>query len=782
MHTQRYLFLGAALFLGSGFLVPAWAQTAAGNGTGSADTGTGSTLEEIVVTAEKRQENLQTTPIAISSLNSSELATAGVYDFSRLQQLAPDVTITRIVGSISIGIRGVAPLSNGPTTENPTSISIDGAYIDRPSALDGLFFDLARIEVLKGPQGTLYGRNSSGGAVNIITNDPTPEFGGSATVQGGNFGLFRGEGVLNMPVTDSFALRLAVRDYQHSSYYEASDQGDADQKSARLKGLWTISDKSRLLFSFDYQKVEQEATPGAGNVLGTTPGVTYGGPIGGSGGGIPSDPWNNSAIFTPAVRSLSYFNVTDWGLMSQFDHEFDPATLTIQVAHRDESLNQASPGISAAVVAGTAPGPYVMEAFPTFQTNPLQTHSTTAEVRLASTSKTPVQWVAGLFSMISTTESASVLYLTPNPTSPTAAVDNPYQHAESYAAFGQATWTPFDPLHITLGVRDTNDYKVATGAEFLGAPPVHYTPGPTAADRDHATFNQPSGKFGVAYDLAPQSMVYADVARGYQSGGFSYGSQFKFEPETNLAYEVGTKNRFADDRVQVNADLFYYDYRNKVVTIMLRPNPLNPFLVDLTTANAGKVMYRGGETDLLWAVTPVDRLHAYMSFVQARYLSYLPDTPTITSLTDLSHTPLVQPEWSGKLDYTHSFQTGFGVFDWTLTGHFIGSSPLAVGGQNLCLGPANPIAACGARYQPILGAEPYQLSQGAYWLADTSLSFTPPSGRWNVTAFCNNCGNIRRLQSEAIASVNATLDPQQGLMTGSVILPRTYSLIASAKF
>ena len=739
-------------------------------------------LEEVVVTAQKREENLQQTPIAITALNPQDMARQGVRDFTNLDKLVPDVSISRTVGSMTIGIRGIFPVANSPTTESPNAVHIDGAYIDRPSGLDGLFYDVQRVEVLKGPQGTLYGRNTASGAVNILTNNPGPQFAAGIDAEVGNYSLRRVEGMLNVPVSDSFALRLAVRDYEHDGYYRQTGFSDANQKSARLKGLWKISDADRLLMSADYQRIRQGGTPGStivGYTANTVPSTA-----------VPKDPFDPTAA-VGTNGDPYFFDVNHWGLMAQYDHDFEPATLTVQLAHRDLEVDQAPQGFAAASVNG--PNPFTPPSLPvstlvqpTWFHNTVNSNWSSLEARLTSSSKAPLEWVAGLYAFRASTESVATQYQ-PTPTvfplvvPPFFEVANPLHHSRSYAAFGQATWTPLDPLHITLGVRYNYDWKEAAVAQsFFGGPRVYNpTTFPTNGDTLEDHWTKTTGRLGVSYDLTSSNMVYASVSTGYQAGGYGYGTTPKFEPEKNTAYEVGSKNRFFNDRLQVNADFFYYDYKNKVINIFrVTPQLFGPPLFDLSVTNAGKLRYEGGSVDVLWAATSADTFNISAAYLSARYLDFITSAGGPgQAMTDASDTPQIGPKWTGKVNYMHTLTFSAGTLDLNIGAQYRGKTLLT-----------SVVSQCGADATlvncafPIPTAQPARFYGDDYWIGDVSLRYAPTGGKWSVTAYVNNVTDEQKVVSQTILVPNSTFYPQEGVLTGVYTQPRTYGAIVSFKF
>jgi iron complex outermembrane recepter protein len=731
------------------------------------------TLQEVVVTAERREETVQKSPLAIAVIDPDELSQRGVKDFSNIDKLLPDVSVDRIVGSFRISIRGIQSGATSPTTETPNAVHVDGAYIDRPGALDALFYDVQRMEVLKGPQGTLYGRNTPAGVVNIITNEPGKEFGGNGRLELGSYSLLSAEGALNMPVSDNFALRLAVREYKHDGYFK-SGFDDADQQSARLKGLWTISDTAKLRFSLDFQKIDQSATPGS-NIVGYTADTTATPAT----VPVPRDPFDDRGV-NGAVASKYFFKVDNKGLMAQFDKSLSFADLTVQAAYRKFNVKQTSPGISD---GAPPPQPTLAIAIPTLFNDPVDSKWSTLEARLASTGKSNLDWVVGAFSFNSTTDWAADNY---QPA--TLAFAGPaffslggHQTARSYAIFGQTTWTPVERLHLTAGLRYNNDHKKANSFEsfpLLGIPATRY---PATGDSEE-TWTKVTGTGRVAFDITPQNMIYASYSTGYQAGGYGYGSTPKFQPETNNAYEIGSKNRFLNDRLQLNAELYHYDDKGHVVNIFRLLNPGTPQQAfDLSLVNVGHIRYQGVSLDLQWAASAADRVRVGWSYIDGKYVDFVQPGPVISQY---SGEPVNGPKTTGRIDYTHTFRLAQGSLDLNLAGQYRGDALLVNIVKGCVSSPSNEFVCNSAipNNGNVASRVPTKISESAYWLADVSLQYTAPSDRWSITGYVNNAFDQRSYVSKGIQSASGSLFPQTGVITGTVTLPRTYGVIGTIRF
>jgi iron complex outermembrane receptor protein len=203
-------------------------------------TGVG-TLEEVIVTAARREQSVQTASLDISVVSGDTLARSGVAQAADLANVVPGLSISTGGSAVSTYLRGVGNYATDASAESAIAYSINGVYIARPSGIGSIFFDLERVEVLKGPQGTLYGRNATGGAINLITRQPTQEFSGDVSVDVGNYDLHRFAGAVSGGVTDTLALRFAGQYTKHNGYL-TDGYDDEDSRAGRLTALWKPND------------------------------------------------------------------------------------------------------------------------------------------------------------------------------------------------------------------------------------------------------------------------------------------------------------------------------------------------------------------------------------------------------------------------------------------------------------------------------------------------------------------------------------------------------------
>ncbi|HEY6924196.1 MAG TPA: TonB-dependent receptor plug domain-containing protein, partial [Steroidobacteraceae bacterium] len=224
----------------------AWAQEAADSAPGAAS------LQEIVVTAQRRQENLQTAALPVSALSAEQLASAGTTKVQDLTQLIPALQVSQAAGPYPLYfLRGVGNFNGNSLSDAAVALSVDGVYIARPSSTVGMFYDLDRVEVLKGPQGTLYGRNATGGAINVITRKPTGEFGADASIDIGNHDLVKVDADLNLPLNDKVAARLSAQSIDRQGFM-TDGTDDENGRAARAQLRAEATDTLTLNVAADF--------------------------------------------------------------------------------------------------------------------------------------------------------------------------------------------------------------------------------------------------------------------------------------------------------------------------------------------------------------------------------------------------------------------------------------------------------------------------------------------------------------------------------------------------
>ncbi|MBX5461950.1 MAG: TonB-dependent receptor [Steroidobacteraceae bacterium] len=553
----------------------------------STTSGGQATLEEVVVTAARREQSVQTSSLSIAVLGGGSLANAGVTQATDLGTVVPGLTVSLGGGTNQTYLRGVGSFATDASAESAIAYNINGVYISRPSGVGPIFFDLERVEVLKGPQGTLYGRNASGGAINLITRRPTLEPTGELTIDFGNFDQRRVTGAIGGGLTDTLAVRAAAQ-YNKRDGYLSDGYNDQDSLAGRLTALWTPSDSVSLLVTGEYSDIDSQGEATVKRSM-LTP--------------EPHDAWEGPSVgltqqpptaFIPGGTQIlddGFNDIRIWALSAQLDADLGPATLTFIPAYRDTDI---------AYLTYT-PGFW----FRTNETSKQQSY----ELRLANDGSV-LKWVAGLYYF---DEDQTQLYHLQARPIQESMVNTPL-FTRSYAAFGEVTYSLTDQLRLIGGVRYSEDKKRQEGFTQAVLPTVA-----TTDNTGRRTFNDVNWRAGVEYDLTPQNMLFFTAATGFKAGGFFPSvpaPNNSFEPEELTAFTLGSRNRFLDQRLQVNIETFYWDYRDKQERF-LGATPAGT--TGLLTTNAGKATLYGANVDVVFKPTRDDTLRFAVEYLNSEY-------------------------------------------------------------------------------------------------------------------------------------------------------------------
>ena len=539
-------------------------------------------LEEIIVTAQKRAESAQDVPIALTVFDSSVLARANITRIEEIVMRTPNFTMMRVnVGEPQFYIRGVGSNSDSAAGDPTVGVFQDEIYVGRISGAAFDVFDMERVEVLRGPQGTLFGRNTSGGAVNFIPKRPEQDFYASAELSYGNYDAIDGRLVVNGGLTDSVAGRLSLSRRERSGFSEnittGADLDDEDNWSVRGQLLFTPSDSSRLLLGYDYVTDDSE-----GNARVPFP-VFDTGQVGAA---------NNLAL--AALRAIwpagsdvrkSYSVPESFqereinGLTVRYENDASYGSWTVLGGWRDvqlswlEDLDGLKP-FGFPPVTPPFPQPYGWVLKNRDEADE-DAEQYSLEVRLTSPADARVFWVGGLYYFTETVDRTES-FLTQFSLLPAAGGDVTFVQdvdSESYAAFGQITYPFTDRFSMTLGLRYTEDEK---DARQIGrnndpndaTPGIPLFPGQpydvTASDSWEST----TGRFGVDYRTESGQLLYASASKGFKSGIFPSQNNVVQNvgvatPEEEVwSYEIGAKTEWFDRTLRVNLALFHMDYED----------------------------------------------------------------------------------------------------------------------------------------------------------------------------------------------------------------------------
>jgi iron complex outermembrane receptor protein len=794
----------------------------------SASGASAAAIEEIVVTAQRREQNVQKASVPIDVVSGDELRNANVLKVTDLSAVVPGLQIGQGAGPTQIYIRGVGDFGSTPINNPAVAANIDGVYVARAQALEGNFFDVARVEVLEGPQGTLYGRNASGGAINIITNRPSFDaVSGYADLEAGNYSMREFQGALNLPLSADLAVRLAGQAVDRDGYISTTGGDDDKHQAARLQVLWR-ADNVTLLVAGDYAHVggvgpdfvvmsNDHAGTGSPYTSALSPaarsyfyaasatqslcvpgGFFPGYPVGGDCPAVapyptPPFPPGTAGPYDSLVAFPSTMPRQDnkfYDAHAELTVDFGSAQLTVLPAHRVAELDNT-----------TFPGSFLYTSQGTSTANSM-------EVRLGGT-RSDIKWVGGLYYFKETYDS--------NETIDAGLVQNnspvTNQSTRSEAAFGEVTFSITPATRLIAGARYTSDTKFLATTLTANPPTIAFLPvspqgtvcflalpKPCTLETiaGNATFDKPTWKVGFEHDVARDSMLYATASRGFKAGGFNQAASAtnpatpsEFAPETLTAYELGSKNRFFDERVQVNLELFYWDYQNHQEPHI---NLDGQDQIAFAYTNAGKATSSGADLQVVWQVTRADRLNAGVEYNHSYYNSFSYDVPNNASggpfargagngfgSTDplsplaantgcatsaITAGPLVggvhvdcsgyqllhAPTWTGSAGFSHRFTFASGdSLTLALDAEYAGPQWLAI---------------------DFLAAE----RAPSYVTANAALTYVAPGNRWSVTAFGRN------LTNETVDTVAFENPFIAGYVTGNVGPPRTCGVRLSTRF
>ena len=562
-------------------------------------------VEEVVVTAQRRAENIQNVPISIQAFSGDKLEAAGVTGVEQLQMMTPGLTMSRSATASTPFIRGIGSAAAGAGNEAAVALYVDGVYHELTFANTNSLPDVSRIEVLKGPQGTLYGRNTTGGLINIITKDPSQTRSGDFAVSWGNYEILEAKGFLTGGLTDNIAVAV-------SGYVRQQGKGfgrnltvggrisQRDEESVRGKIRYDSGD-TRITLAADYahvsddRGVQRDAVPGA--IMGL-PGqpetwtIFNGRWHDVQTGSLPrsSPPFRRSNGVTSGI-----FNSEDLGVSLTIEHSFNGFDAISISAYRDADVE---------LFADSDEGrPFLSDALVDFGTK-----NFTQEVRLTSNNDGRVNWIVGAFYL----DGDSVSYLE------VPIVIAGQVLTKSYSAFAEVGFKLFeDAGTLTFGGRYTIDKRRIRGS--LGGNPDFGQPGfplPPPGIDPSTTWKKPTFRVVYSHQLNHDLMAYASYNRGFKSGNYNLvpATSKAYDPEVLDAFEAGFKSTLADGRVHFNAAAFYYDY--KALQLQVATN------VSADIVNAAGAEVKGAEAEFSALVTDGLTLDLGASYIDGKYTNF----------------------------------------------------------------------------------------------------------------------------------------------------------------
>ncbi len=743
-------------------------------------------LQDIIVTAQQRGENLQKAALAVAVVSGADLLNSGTRGIDSLSRLVPSLVVTPSSQGNLVFIRGVGNFSFTPNSDPATAYNLDGVYVGRSSSTFGTFFDLERVEVLKGPQGTLYGRNATAGAINILPVQPLlGETSGYGSVSYGNFNAITSEGAVNLGLGANAGFRLSATYAKHDGYNH-DGTGNDDQAGVRAQFKVKLTPGLTVRIDADYAQLRgfgsQTSYVGSFNPLLGPSSITP--------AGLPV----NEGLFTAAAQT---YRATHGFAGSLAGRLLDPLAVRPFV-HNDVY------GISYHVDWRTPIGTFsVIPAWRHGDKNNISTDSAQAigdtqqsnqysvEARLVSNQGRLLDYIVGAYYFSEQVD---------DDLHTDAAIQAGFTTARytthSPAFYGRLTLHATDWLRFTGGLRYTEDHKAFTSqsttiavvcpsglptvcstAPLLpytttlagqalypaaGGRPVVSAPGVLIARIDDASgsklnTNKVTYRGAVEIDAGPRSLLYGSIETGYRAGGFNPGDNFG--PETITAYTIGAKNRFLNNRLQLNLEAFDWKYRGQQLTY-LGIDPRGS--VGVLTQNVGRSTIKGAEVEARALVTPTTTLSANVQYLDARFDSFTYSTPappftgcavtrTTTFTVDCSGKPAINsPRWS--LNFGGEQVVPFGAYQVVLSADTQYRSGRYVGFEYI---------------------SPEYVDHS--WASNAQISIGAKDGRYVLAAFIRNVENNR-------FSTYATPVPGSNLIVSLPSAPRTYGLRLSGRF
>lgn len=750
-------------------------------------------IETVTVTAEKRAEDVQRVPIAVSAVTGDSLDRSGTIGFKELQNRVPSLRFGAGVtgGENVITMRGLGSQNTTPGGDSPVAYSVDGVYLQRTTAVDPEFYDVERIEVLRGPQGTLYGRNSVGGSVNVINNKPSDTFGGSIDGMIGNYSQHTIRGYLTGPIVDNGSMQILGRATgvwsEHDGYSTNLSTSPTANHNPNNQDFYSL--RGQLLINFNPDvNLLLSASVNHNNDLASPNTTWYETPARYTGGatpiplGSPCD-FHTAALYRPrtfchdatekASNEISLYNAT-------FNWNFDWATFTSVTGYSTSAVSQSSDG----------DGSDQPIAFGSVWV--LRQHQISEEARLASNDDgNPLKWLAGVYYFWSDNHEDFTYFDTGynDPFPFTGSLDaftfisHGNTKTRSYAGFGQVDYdfakTSWNvPLTLTVGARYTQDQKYGTNSLFyqlpLGFGPFFCPPAGVCVSYSGLPFTktwaQWTGKVGLAYQVNDDLMLYASASRGYLSGGNIIGLANVYNPETLWSYEAGFKSRFWDDRAQLNVAAYHEDIKGLQVFIQ------SSVQSGINNVN-GMTKVNGLEAE--FTVEPVDslQLNATLTLTDAHYGEYLTTdgrfgvppfgaqpaactfqldgTPTGGTLCNFKGNNLNQtPPYSLNLGAQYTFDTSIGTITPRVDAFFSGRVDFL----------------------------PDNLSpQKSYTQTNAHLTWVSEDQMYRIEAFVNNIENNDIVSNDGLQSISLG---QQALEPDNFVYypPRTFGVRLGVRF
>jgi len=698
---------------GGGVDAAAAAAGPAAPGAAAAASGGEGGLETITVSAQRRSQVAQDVPISVQVVTPQLIDSLQATDMAALDGYVPGLQVDGSQPTQpGYTLRGISVSDFGIGTDSPIGIYEDGVYTGKTGGALLMFDDVQRIEVLKGPQGTLFGRNSAAGAISIVSNEPTDSWGGAATARFGNYGEEYYEAMVNAPLADDLAARVSFVDNRSDGWLQDSVTGERYDRNGdwgtRAQPRWNAPGDTQVRLIWEHENLDQPPRPAIGIVaLPPAPGLPP----------FPANPQTWINPFTAPVTSYAidgretrifngvtlraehsfgfadFTSITGYRYFHTFNRENQTGTDRIYLYFDDANIEQNTSVSQEFTLSGkNALADWVTGADyfynNAYQTSQLNLFTNSIDTLFNNTGIAP----GGLYGPISEATGVNLLGLPWQ--------ESMFNHGlyHSAAVYGDVIWHLTSQWNLTTGVRFTHDQKefswynpprvaseldAALAPLYPGGVPVSPILPPLATFQQNLVFNTPvstaaplnasnswndlSPRVVLDYRAAPDVMLYGSVTKGYQAGGYNaLEPGAKYDPETVRNYELGVKSELADHRLLLNASVYYYLYSNlQNLTLITNGSIIPQYEVTVSDVHA-----RGLETEARWQATEGLRLYVTAAYINSTYKDYV-----ASDGTNLAGQPTGVPLWSAAsgLDYLWRGVAG-GDVDFTLQDAYVGPS------------------------------------------------------------------------------------------------------------
>jgi len=722
--------------------------------------------EEIVVTARRTEESLQEVPASVSAFSEEQLARIGATDATGLQGAVPNLNIVQGRGSsnaTNIYIRGVGQPDALQTFDPAVGFYVDGVYYSRIRGTQMDLFDIERVEVLRGPQGTLYGKNTIGGAYSVVTRRPGQDPHGLFQVTLGDYGQLESRIAASGPLTENFAvggaLFGAARDGYVTNPVTGEEYNNRNAWGGRFQAAWDVTPNFNLDFAIDYAEEDNALT--MGQAISTL--VSFAGalPI----GVVPPIPpeYNFTGQATPGLPNSSTMDHGGLSLRASWDLGNN---WTINSISAYRSLNY--------------------DDYVDIDATQFEFGDVFVGVRQDQTS----QEFQAIFEGDRTTVVSGVYYLRENITSHQEAygddlvfgfalasppflpnvpatyflrtIDDDLE-TTSAAAYVNVTYDLTDRLSVTGGVRYTDEEKHYIRTTSTFSDNIYLASVVPVASNRTESWDNWSGLISLDYQLSDDMMLYGRIAQGFKSGGFNgrsnnVGEDAPYEQETVTSYEIGVKSDWFNGDLVANASIFYNDYRDFQARVSGITNDVPPIL-SLTVLNAGQLEISGAELELNYRPTDALRLDAQIGYLNAEYGEFDDARFAAFGGSRAFQEPAFSPEWTARFG---------GAYEWDFSN--MGSLTLAASARfrsRMALAVDNTPTNSNVEIEGLF--------QDDYWLYDASLT-------WNVTDVFSIALQGRNLSDEEFRTDGQEFSSVGGVRTVYYGPPQTTSVVFTARY